>query len=91
VESLLAIADAAEATRSPVILGFSGVYLPHPARQVRDRLYAAEARLTGNFAIPAARLAEIETAGSRPDSGVGSGTRRANSDPSLGDVFMSAW
>jgi hypothetical protein len=76
VGSLLAVADAAEATRSPVILGFSGVSLPHPAREVRDRLYAAEAWLTGNFAIPAARLAEIETAGSGPDSGVGSGLRR---------------
>jgi fructose-bisphosphate aldolase, class II len=43
LESLLAVTDAAEAERSPVILGFSGVYLPHPARQVRDRLapYAA--------------------------------------------------
>ena len=43
LESLLAVADAAEAARSPVILGFSGIYLPHPARQVRDRLapYAA--------------------------------------------------
>ena len=43
LESLLAVADAAEAERSPVILGFSGIYLPHPARQVRDRLapYAA--------------------------------------------------
>ena len=27
LESLLAVADAAEATRSPVILGFSGIYL----------------------------------------------------------------
>ena len=45
LESLLAVADAAEAERSPVILGFSGIYLPHPARQVRDRLapYAAMA------------------------------------------------
>jgi fructose/tagatose bisphosphate aldolase len=43
LESLLAVTDAAEAERSPVILGFSGIYLPHPARQVRDRLapYAA--------------------------------------------------
>lgn len=43
LEFLLAVADAAEAARSPVILGFSGIYLPHPARQVRDRLapYAA--------------------------------------------------
>ena len=30
LESLLAVADAAEATRSPVILGFSGIYLSHP-------------------------------------------------------------
>ncbi len=29
LESLLAVADAAEATRSPVILGVSGIYLPH--------------------------------------------------------------
>src|SRR5947209_3570474 len=43
LESLLAVADAAEALRSPVILGFSGIYLPHPDRQVRDPLsvYAA--------------------------------------------------
>ncbi|MCO6452789.1 MAG: class II fructose-bisphosphate aldolase [Caldilineales bacterium] len=38
LESLLAVADAAEATRSPVILGFSGIYIPHPDRIVRDRL-----------------------------------------------------
>ncbi len=43
LESLLAVADAAERMRSPVILGFSGIYLPHPDRRVRDRLetYAA--------------------------------------------------
>lgn len=43
LESLLAVADAAEAARSPVILGFSGIYIPHPERIVRDRLapYAA--------------------------------------------------
>ena len=43
MESLLAVADAAEATRSPVILGFSGIYLPHPGRVVKERLslYAA--------------------------------------------------
>lgn len=43
LESLLAVADAAEETRSPVILGFSGIYLPDPRRQVTDRLshYAA--------------------------------------------------
>src|SRR5947209_16918414 len=43
LESLLAVADAAEAMRSPVILGYSGIYLPHPERRVADPLavYAA--------------------------------------------------
>src|SRR5437773_10617420 len=43
LESLLAVADAAEAMRSPVILGYSGIYLPHPERRVVDPLavYAA--------------------------------------------------
>jgi len=43
LESLLAVADAAEAVRSPVILGFSGIYLPDPSRRVRDPVgvYAA--------------------------------------------------
>ena len=43
MESLLAVCDAAEATCSPVMLGFSGIYLPHPARVVHDplSLYAA--------------------------------------------------
>ncbi len=43
LESLLAVADAAEATRSPVILGFSGLSLPDPRRVVKDPLepYAA--------------------------------------------------
>ena len=40
LESLLAVADAAEAVRSPVILGFSGIYLPHPDRVVTDPLSA---------------------------------------------------
>jgi ketose-bisphosphate aldolase len=38
LESLQAVADAAEKTRSPVILGFSGIYLPHPDRVVQDKL-----------------------------------------------------
>ena len=38
LESLLAVADAAEATRSPVILGVSGIYLPHRDRVVREPL-----------------------------------------------------
>jgi ketose-bisphosphate aldolase len=43
LESLLAVADAAEAMRSPVILGFSGIYLPHHERVVKDilSLYAS--------------------------------------------------
>lgn len=32
LDSLLAIANAAEACRSPVLLGFSGIYLHHPER-----------------------------------------------------------
>jgi ketose-bisphosphate aldolase len=40
IESLLAVADAAEALRSPVILGFSGIYLPHPGRVAPDPLSA---------------------------------------------------
>ena len=32
LESLMAIADAAEATQSPVLMGFSGIYLNHPKR-----------------------------------------------------------
>ena len=43
LESLQAVADAAESMRSPVILGFSGIYLPHPSRQAQETLstYAA--------------------------------------------------
>jgi ketose-bisphosphate aldolase len=43
MESLQAVADAAEATRSPVILGFSGIYIDHPKRVVKEHIsfYAA--------------------------------------------------
>jgi len=43
LESLLAVADAAQETRSPVILGFSGISLTNPQRAVDDPLsvYAA--------------------------------------------------
>lgn len=43
LESLMAVADAAEAVRSPVLVGFSGIYLPDPQRLVREQLsvYAA--------------------------------------------------
>ncbi len=49
LESLLAVADAAEQTRSPVILGFSGINLPDEDRVVRERLshYAALGREVG--------------------------------------------
>lgn len=45
LDSLLAVADAAQAARSPVILGFSGVYLFAPERCVGEPLeaYAAMA------------------------------------------------
>jgi len=43
LESLQAVGDAAESMRSPVILGFSGIYLPHPSRTSKETLsvYAA--------------------------------------------------
>jgi fructose/tagatose bisphosphate aldolase len=59
LESLLAVADAAEQLRSPVILGFSGLYLPHPGRVVRDALapYHAMARATAAaMTVPACLL-----------------------------------
>ena len=59
LESLLAVADAAEKHRSPVILGFSGIYLPHPDRKVRDRLapYAAMGLETcDGLSVPACLL-----------------------------------
>jgi ketose-bisphosphate aldolase len=59
LESLLAVADAAAATRSPVILGFSGIYLPHPGRRVADPLgvYAAMAAEVGRrLAVPCCLL-----------------------------------
>jgi fructose/tagatose bisphosphate aldolase len=59
LESLLAVADAAEAMKSPVILGFSGIYLPHPQRLVTDKLapYAAMGRAVGEaLSVPACLL-----------------------------------
>lgn len=38
--SLLAVADAAKQTRSPVLLGFSGLYLSHHMRLVKEPLSA---------------------------------------------------
>ena len=59
LESLLAVADAAEAQRSPVIVGFSGIYLPHPGRRVKDGLapYAAMAlAVCRELSVPACLL-----------------------------------
>jgi len=43
LESLQAVRDAADRLQSPVILGFSGIYLPHPSRLAKETLgmYAA--------------------------------------------------
>jgi ketose-bisphosphate aldolase len=38
LESLMAIVDAAEATQSPVLLGFSGIYFDHPKRVRKEIL-----------------------------------------------------
>ena len=59
LESLQAVADAAESTRSPVILGFSGIYLPHPLRTTREnlRVYAALGLETcRNLSVPSCLL-----------------------------------
>ena len=59
LESLLAVADAAERTRSPVILGFSGICLPDEKRVVKDRLshYAALGRdVCHRLTVPACLL-----------------------------------
>jgi ketose-bisphosphate aldolase len=57
LESLMAVADAAEATGSPVLLGFSGIYLPHPQR-VRNEppsVYAALGlQVCREISVPAA-------------------------------------
>jgi ketose-bisphosphate aldolase len=43
LESLQGVLDAAEATRSPIIIGFNGEFLSHPGREQSERLecYAA--------------------------------------------------
>ena len=57
--SLLAVADAAEAARSPVLLGFSGLYLSHPERIVKDPLEAYAAlglAVCSQLSVPATLL-----------------------------------
>jgi fructose/tagatose bisphosphate aldolase len=59
LESLLAVADAAEAARSPVILGFSGIALPRKDRATPEHLgdYAAMgAAVCGRLHVPACLL-----------------------------------
>ena len=38
LESLQGVLDAAEATRSPIIIGFNGEFLSHPDRKLAERL-----------------------------------------------------
>jgi ketose-bisphosphate aldolase len=57
LESLQGVLDAAEATRSPVIIGFNGEFLTHPERIERERipLYAALGRAAAEAAsVPCA-------------------------------------
>jgi len=59
MESLLAVADAAEAARSPVILGFSGIALPRKDRLMPEHLadYAAlGASVCDRISVPACLL-----------------------------------
>ena len=59
LESLLAVADAAEAARSPVILGFSGIALPRPDRAAPEHLadYAAlGSAVCARLSVPACLL-----------------------------------
>lgn len=56
LESLLAAADAAEAMRSPVLLGFSGIYLPHPHRRTREYLddyFSFAQKVASRILVPA--------------------------------------
>ncbi len=56
LESLLAAADAAARMRSPVLLGFSGIYLPHPQRRTNEHLsvyYAFARKAAARLTVPA--------------------------------------
>jgi ketose-bisphosphate aldolase len=54
LESLQGVLDAAEETRSPVIIGFNGEFLTHPERLVRERIM-----LYGVLAKAAAEAASV--------------------------------
>jgi len=59
MESLLAVADAAERTRSPVILGFSGISLPDRARSRPEHLedyHALASAVARRLTVPACLL-----------------------------------
>lgn len=59
MESLLAVADAAEAARSPVILGFSGISLPNPDRRRPEHLadyHALASAVSGRLSVPSCLL-----------------------------------
>ena len=56
LESLLAVSDAAESLHSPVLLGFSGIYLPHPERRTREHLsdyFALAHAVASRLTVPA--------------------------------------
>src|SRR5437016_6292868 len=56
LESLLAVSDAAESMHSPVLLGFSGIYLPHPERRTREHLqdyFALAHAVASRLTVPA--------------------------------------
>jgi ketose-bisphosphate aldolase len=52
LESLQGVIDAAEQTRSPIIIGFNGEFLSHPARRTEERIswYGALARAAAESA-----------------------------------------
>lgn len=55
-ESLVAVADAAEQTGSPVLLGFSGIYLAHPHRRTREYLddyFPFAYQIASHISVPA--------------------------------------
>ena len=72
LESLLAVADAAEAERSPVILGFSGIYLPHPGAGVRDRARALRGH--GARRLPRADASPPASSSTNRPTGIGLST-----------------
>ena len=81
MESLLAVADAAEAARSPVILGFSGIAIPRPGRagpeHLADYCGAGPRRSAARLSVPSCLLFN-----ECPEHELGRGSRAAR---------LSAW